>query len=119
MLDDPPGALETAGSYLAQLDDCDSPLIVGRGRTDRLPGPLPGSIDAWGPDRRAAGPGSASARRAQAGLTDEWRPTYHGVQLALAEAYAARYAGEPAVAQFRAATALAEPSAPTSPSSRA
>ena len=46
---------------------------------------------------------------ARGGLTDEWRPTYHGVQLALAEAYAARYAGEPAVAQFRAATNLAEP----------
>ena len=46
---------------------------------------------------------------AQAGLTDEWRPTYDGVQLALAEAYAARYAGEPAVAQFREATALADP----------
>ena len=50
---------------------------------------------------------SSSGRRR--GLTDEWRPTYHGVQLALAEAYAARYAGEPAVDQFRAATALAEP----------
>ena len=35
--------------------------------------------------------------------------TYHGVQLALAEAYAARFAGEPAVAQFREAAALAEP----------
>ena len=50
-----------------------------------------------------------SWRRHEDGLTDEWRPTYHGVQLALAEAYAARYAGEPAVAQFREATALAEP----------
>ena len=34
---------------------------------------------------------------------------YHGVQLALAEAYAARVAGEPAIVQFREATALAEP----------
>ena len=50
-----------------------------------------------------------SWRRHERGLTDEWRPTYHGVQLALAEAYAARFAGEPAVAQFRAATVLAEP----------
>ena len=46
---------------------------------------------------------------ARSGLTDEWRPTYYGVQLALAEAYAARLAEEPAVAQFRAATDLAEP----------
>ena len=47
--------------------------------------------------------------RARAGLTDEWRPTYDAVQLALAESYAARYAGETAVPQFRAAVALAEP----------
>ena len=46
---------------------------------------------------------------ARDGLTDAWRSTYHGVQLALAEAYAARLAGEPAVAQFREATELAEP----------
>jgi hypothetical protein len=46
---------------------------------------------------------------AKGGLTDEWRPTYHGVQLALAEAYAARFAGQSAVAQFREATALAKP----------
>ena len=50
-----------------------------------------------------------SCQGARAGLTDEWRPTYYGVQLALAEAYAARYAGEPAVDQFRDAASLAEP----------
>ena len=110
MLDDLPGALETARSYLAQLDDTDSPLTVGRGRTDRLPGPLPRPVDALVPGPTSCGTGQrVSCDRARAGLTDEWRPTYYGVQLALAEAYAARYAGEPAVAQFRAATTLAEP----------
>jgi DNA-binding CsgD family transcriptional regulator len=47
--------------------------------------------------------------RARAGLTDEWRSTYHGVQLVLADGYAARFAGQPAVAQFQEASALAEP----------
>jgi DNA-binding CsgD family transcriptional regulator len=46
--------------------------------------------------------------QARAGLTDEWRSTYHGVQLALAEAYAARVAGESAVEEFRLAVELAE-----------
>src|SRR5262249_48752236 len=46
---------------------------------------------------------------AKRALTDEWRSTYHGVQLALAEAYAARFAGEVAVGQFRTAALLAEP----------
>ena len=110
MLDDRPGALATARSYLAQLDDCDSPLTCGRGRTDRLPGPVPGSVDALGlgPTSCVTGPRS-QLQRGQAGLTEEWRATYYGVQLALAVAYAARYAGEPAVAQFREATALADP----------
>ena len=47
--------------------------------------------------------------RATAGLTDEWRGSYYGVQLALAEAYAATYARDAAVAQFRVAASLAEP----------
>ena len=38
-----------------------------------------------------------------------WRGGYHSVQLTLAEAYAARVAGEPAIEQFREAAALAEP----------
>ena len=109
MLDDQPGALEIARSYLAQMEDTDSPLraaavarigfqalCLGRSTTD------------VGTD----GLRDLSARQlasARGGLTDEWRPTYPGVQLALAEAYAARFAGEPAVAQFRAAAVRGEP----------
>ena len=47
--------------------------------------------------------------RARRGLTAEWRPTYGGVQLALAEAYAARADGRAAVEEFRVAAALAGP----------
>ena len=118
MLDDQPGALETARSYLAQLDECDSPLIAAAAarigfQALCLAGRRPD------PDRRLWDLAARQLERARGGLTDEWRPTYYGVQLALAEAYAARFAGEPAVAQFRAATAWRSRSAPTSPSSRA
>ena len=110
MLDDQSGALETARSYLAQIDDSDSPLRAAAAARIGFQALCLGRSTHW-----CSGPRScetdqrASLSVARAGLTDEWRPTYHGVQLALAEAYAARYAGEPAVAQFRAATALAEP----------
>ena len=109
MLDDQPGALETARSYLAQMEDTDSPLraaAVARigfqtlclARVTR--GVMTDELKALSARQLAS---------AQGGLTDEWRPTYHGVQLALAEAYAATYAGEPAVAQFRVAASLSEP----------
>ena len=110
MLDDQPGALETARSYLAQLDDMRLPADLRprpHGSASR-PSAWLGRRLVPGPTSCATGPRVSSAR-GTAGLTDEWRPTYHGVQLALAEAYAARYAEEPAVAQFRAATVLAEP----------
>ncbi len=47
--------------------------------------------------------------RACDGLTDEWSASYFAVQLALAEAYAARVAGQPAVDQFRAAVVAGVP----------
>jgi DNA-binding CsgD family transcriptional regulator len=109
MLDDQLCALETARSYLAQMEETDSPLRAAA--VSRI------GFQALCLARSTPGSGTdelrdLSARQlasAQAGLTDEWRPTYHGVQLALAEGYAARYAGEPAVAQFREALVRAEP----------
>jgi DNA-binding CsgD family transcriptional regulator len=109
MLDDQPGALDTAASYLAQIDDTDSPLISAAAA--RI------GFQALCLSRSAPGVGAGELREraasqlenGQAGLTDEWRPTYYGVQLALAEAYSARYAQESAVAQFRTATSLAKP----------
>ncbi|MFZ2012682.1 MAG: helix-turn-helix transcriptional regulator [Nocardioides sp.] len=109
MLDDHAGALETARSYLGQMDDSDSPLRAAA--VARI------GFQALCLDRSTPGVGAEELRdlsawqlaSAQARLTDEWRSTYHGVGLALAEGYAARYAGEPAVAQLRLATSLAEP----------
>ena len=110
MLDDQPGAVETARSYLARLDGCDSPLVAAAAaRIGYQALCLARSMPGVGTDELRDLARLVSWRAAQAGLTDEWRPTYYGVHLALAGAYAARFAGGSAVAQFRAATALAEP----------
>ncbi len=109
MLDDQLGALEIARTYLADMADTDSPLraaAVARIGFQAL------SLSTSTPGAGADELRGLSARQlasGQGGLTDEWRPTYPGVQLALAEAYAARDAGEAAVDQFRKATDLAEP----------
>ena len=109
MLDDQPRALEIAKSFLAQIVDTDSPLIAAAGARIGFQALCLGrSTPGVGTDEL----GDWSAHHltlAQDGLTDEWRPSYYGVQLALAEAYAAKFAKEAAVAQFREATALAEP----------
>ncbi len=108
MLDDLPRALETARSYLAQMEEADSPLrAAATARIGFQALCLGRSTPSVGRDELE----DLSARQlelARDGVTDEWLPTYQGVQLALAEAYAARYAGEPATEQFRAATTLAE-----------
>ena len=102
--------LEVARSYLGLLDDCDSPLSSRPPRPDRLPGAghrrhriLTRRL------RRSASQATRQLQRARAQLTDEWRAATAGVQLALAEGYAARVAGQPGVEQFREAAALAEP----------
>ena len=109
LLDDAQAALVAATSYLVQLESCDSPLIAGvAARVGFQALALVGSMQGhrsticgtWLP---------ASCERARAGLTDEWRGGYYGVQLALAEGYAARVAGESAVEEFRVAVELAEP----------
>ena len=109
MLDDDEGARDAATSYLVELQECDSPLLAAAAA--RI------GFQALTLNRANTGPSVDHLRqladrqldRATAGLTDEWRGSYYGVQLALAEAYAARYAREAAVAQFRVATSLAEP----------
>jgi len=103
------GARDAATSYLVELQECDSPLLAAAAA--RI------GFQALTLNRANTGPSVDHLRqladrqldRATAGLTDEWRGSYYGVQLALAEAYAARYAREAAVAQFRVATSLAEP----------
>jgi DNA-binding CsgD family transcriptional regulator len=109
MVDDQPGALETARSYLAQLDECDSPLTSAGAARIGYQALCLGRSATWERTGELRDRAVLQLQRGQAGLTDEWRQTYYGVQLALADAYAARYAGEPAVAHFRDATALADP----------
>jgi DNA-binding CsgD family transcriptional regulator len=109
MADDQLGVLEVAVSYLAQLDDCDSPLIAAGAARIGFQALCLGRSTAWPSTGELGDLAALQLERANAALTGEWRATYYGVQLALAEAYAARYAGEGAVAQFRAATVLAEP----------
>jgi DNA-binding CsgD family transcriptional regulator len=109
MLDELPVALEAASTCLAQSEKSDTPLdsaVAARIGFHALA--LTGSM----PQAQAKNLSALSTRHlgvARAGLTDDWRASYDGVQLALAAAYSARVAGEPAVAQFRHAVALAEP----------
>jgi DNA-binding CsgD family transcriptional regulator len=109
MLDDRPRALETAGSYLAQLEDCDSPLTSAGAARIGFHALCLGRSTPWTRTEELQDRAWRQLHMARAGLTDQWRRTYHGVQLALAEVYAGRYAGEPAVAQCREATILADP----------
>jgi len=109
MLDDQRVALETAGSYLSVVDDTDSPLIAAAAARIGFHALCLGRSTHGARTDDLRDSAARQLQRGRAGLTDEWRPTYHGVQLALAGAYAARLAGEPAVAGFREATELAEP----------
>ena len=109
MLDDHPGAVEIARSYLAQLDDCDSLLTAASAARIGFQALCLGRPAAGVETDELRERATLQIERGRAGLTDEWRRTYYGVQLALAEAYAARCVGEPAAAQFRVAAALAEP----------
>ena len=96
-----------AAEYLALLEDGDSPLIAAAGARIGFH-----ALSTSTPVEQAGRLRDQAVRLlelAREGLTDEWRGGYHGVQLALAEAYAARVSGEPAAAQFREATRLAEP----------
>ncbi len=97
-----------ARSYLAHVADGDSPMIAaGAARIGYLALTL-------GPSTRSEDTSELSGRaarllaQARKGPTDEWRGSCYGVQLALAEGYAARVAGEPAFEQFRLAAAMAE-----------
>ena len=100
---------EAVEAYLDQVDSGDSPLIAAAGarigfHSLSLARPMPEAKAATLRDRA-----TQQLERARAGVTNEWRGSYYGVQLALAEGYAARTAGEPAVAPLREGAGLAEP----------
>jgi DNA-binding CsgD family transcriptional regulator len=109
LLEDEAACVAVASAYLPQVEDCDSPLISGFvARMGFQALTFAQSV----PDAETATLRDQAERqlaRARRGLTAEWRTSYHGVQLALAEAYAARVAGSSAVEQFREVVALAEP----------
>ena len=109
MLDDASIAIEAARSSKGTLHECDSPLhaaSAARIGFQALTLAQSTPVVQIGGLREDA---TLQLGMARAGLTEEWRGGHFGVQLALAEAYAARLAGEPAVRQFRESTALAEP----------
>jgi DNA-binding CsgD family transcriptional regulator/tetratricopeptide (TPR) repeat protein len=109
MRDELPLAVEAASTHLAHGDISHSPTeSAGAARIGFQALALTQSMPrAQTNDLRALATRHLSI--AQAGLTDEWRASYDGVQLALAEAYAARVARRPAITEFRAAAELAAP----------
>ena len=106
---DEPRFLQTAGAYLALVQDADSPVLAACGA--RI-GFQAVSLVASARAASTVAVRDQAVRllhRGQRGLTDEWRNSVYGVELALAEAYAARVAGESAVDEFRVASDLAAP----------
>jgi ATP/maltotriose-dependent transcriptional regulator MalT len=109
LVEDTAACLKMAGSYLSQIEDSDSALLAAAAARIGFQALVGVQTDS---DPRVAVVHDQATRqlaRARAGLTDEWRPTYYGVQLALAEGYAARLAGESAIEQFRDAAQLTAP----------
>ena len=107
--DDHPRCLEVARSYVGLLDGCDSPLVAASAARigfQALTTAEPAAEAELGLLRIQA---ARQVERAMAHRTDEWRGSTSGVQLALAEAYAARVVGESAVDEFRVAADLAAP----------
>jgi DNA-binding CsgD family transcriptional regulator/tetratricopeptide (TPR) repeat protein len=109
LLDELPSAIEAASAYMAQIETSDSPTeSAGAARI----GFQALALNAAKPHPRTDNLRALSTRHlavARAGLDDQWRASYDGVQLALAEAYAARFEGRPAIQEFRAAAELAAP----------
>ena len=101
--------LEVAETYLTQLEYADSPVLAASAARIGFQALAQARS---GRAEQTARLGALSRRQlklARGGRTDEWRGSYVGVQLALAEAYAARVAGDPAIDQFREAVLLADP----------
>lgn len=102
--------LEVAQEYLDQLQDSDSPLLAASAA--RIGFQALAIARLATDDARAIllrNRARGQLERARQGLTDEWRWSYYGVQLVLADAYAARYADQPATESFRVAYEHAAP----------
>jgi DNA-binding CsgD family transcriptional regulator/tetratricopeptide (TPR) repeat protein len=102
--------LDVARSYLALLgDDCDSPLVAASAARIGFQSLAIADSTADAETALLRNQATRQLQKARGHLTDEWHASSSGVQLALAEGYAARVADEPAVTEFRKAVALAEP----------
>jgi ATP/maltotriose-dependent transcriptional regulator MalT len=107
--DEQSSSLDVAAAYLVLVEGGDSPLLSAcAARICFEAMTLVPSASKAGPGalRERASRQLAAARR---GLTDEWRSSFWGVQLALAEGYAARSDGESGVEHFREAADMAGP----------
>jgi len=106
--DDRAKCLVVAEAYLAQLEDSDSPLLAATAARvgfwaivlSRSTSDEPSLLRTRAAEQLA---------RARHGLNDEWRGSYYGIDLALAEGYAARLDGRPGIEEFREAAGLAQP----------
>jgi ATP/maltotriose-dependent transcriptional regulator MalT len=107
--DDGSMCLLTAEPYLARMEDWESPLLAAN--TARVGFEALAFLESIPASQAAMLRARASGEldKARRGLTDEWRATYFGVQLAIAEGYAARVEGRPGIEEFRLAVDLAEP----------
>jgi DNA-binding CsgD family transcriptional regulator len=107
--DDGTGSVQIAESYLARIEDWESPLISAIAA--RVGFEALAVARSVVPEKAATLRGLVhrELEKARDGLTEEWRGTYFGVQLAIAEGYSIREEGESAVERFRVAVRLAEP----------
>jgi DNA-binding CsgD family transcriptional regulator/tetratricopeptide (TPR) repeat protein len=109
MLDNLPMALEAANTCLAQNEASHSPTeSAWAARIGFQVLALTRSM-AQAQTRNLRELSASHLAAAQAGVNDDWRASYDGVQLALAQAYAARAGGRPAIKEFRVAVELADP----------
>jgi len=107
--DDRARCLDVAEGYLEQLEDCDSPLLAAAAARVGFQALVLGRSVPEASSSLLRSRATGQLARAHSGLTDEWRGSYYGVDLAIAEGYAARLEGRPAAEEFRAAAGLAQP----------
>ena len=104
-----PGGAEVAEAYLDLLGECDYPTVTAPAARIGFQALTTARHAPETRTGRLSDLAGTQLERARGDLSEEWRTTHFGVHLALAEAYAARFAGRPAVDEFCRAASLAEP----------
>jgi len=108
MMGSPDEALSVAGHDLENVAESDSPLRHACAAYNGFRA-LAVADRATDDAGRLEGLSRRSLARAREGLHEEWAESWHGVRLAMAEAYARRLVGDPAVDELRVAVRLTEP----------